>query len=241
MPIQQISVSQIEEARERIRGTVVRTPLVRLNLEAQCEIYLKLECLQPTGSFKVRGAGNAIAQIGADERSRGVYTCSAGNMAQALAWHAKKAGIKCTVIVPDNAPQTKLEAIRRYGAGIVQMSWDEVWQVANKRHYAPLEGSTFIHPFADPNMIAGNGTIGLEIIEDLPDVDAVIVPFGGGGLFTGIASAVKARKNAVHLYASEVETAAPVSASLAAGRPMEIKRVSSFVDGIGGGNVMEDM
>jgi threonine dehydratase len=162
-------------------------------------------------------------------------------MAQALAWYAKAQGIRCTVIVPDNAPQTKLDAIRRYGAEIIQMSWDEVWQVANKRSYPPLADRTFIHPFADPNMIAGNGTIGLEIVEQLPEVEAIIVPFGGGGLFTGIAYAVKARKSSVHLFASEVETAAPVSASLAAGRPMEIKRTPSFVDGIGGGNVMEDM
>ncbi len=175
------------------------------------------------------------------ERERGVYTCSAGNMAQALAWHAKREGIRCAAIVPDNAPQTKLDAIRRYGAEIVQMSWDEVWQVANKRQYPPLADRTFIHPFADPRMIAGNGTAGLEILEDLPDVDAIIVPFGGGGLFAGIASAVKARKSEVRMFASEVQTAAPLFESLAAGRPVEIKRTPSFVDGIGGGNIMDDI
>ena len=236
-----ISLTEIEDARKRIRGSVLRSPLVRLNYDASSEIYLKLECLQPTGSFKVRGAGNAVALLSPEERSRGVYTCSAGNMAQALAWYAKKEGIRCTVIVPDNAPTTKLDSIKRYGADIVQMSWDEVWQVANKRSYPPLADRVFIHPFADPRMMAGHGSIGLEILEDLPSVDAIIVPFGGGGLFTGIASAVKANHERVKMYASEVETAAPLSASMTAGRAVEIKRNPSFVDGIGGGNVMSDM
>jgi len=212
-----------------------------LNFDSPYDIYLKLECLQPTGSFKVRGAANAISLMTQTERERGVYTCSAGNMAQALAWHAKREGIRCAAIVPDNAPQTKLDAIRRYGAEIVQMSWDEVWQVANERQYPPLADRTFIHPFADTRMIAGNGTAGLEIFEDLPDVDAIIVPFGGGGLFAGIASAVKARNGEVRMFASEVRTAAPLSESLAAGRPVEIKRTPSFVDGIGGGNILEDI
>jgi threonine dehydratase len=238
---QQVTLSQIEGATARIRKRVVRTPLVPLNFDARTEIHLKLECLQPTGSFKVRGAGNAVALLTPAERERGVYTCSAGNMAQALAWHAKREGIRCAVIVPDNAPQTKLDAIRRYGAEIIQMTWDQVWQVANKRQYPPLSDRTFIHPFADPRMIAGNGTIGLEILEDLPDVNSVIVPFGGGGLFTGIATALKTKQSAIQMFASEVRTAAPLSESLAAGRPIEINRVPSFVDGIGGGNVAEDM
>jgi threonine dehydratase len=220
---------------------VVRTPLVRLNSDSPHEIYLKLECLQPTGSFKVRGASNAISLMTPEERGRGVYTCSAGNMAQALAWLAKREGIKCAAIVPDNAPQTKLDAIRRFGAETVQMSWDEVWEVANKRIYPPLADRTFIHPFADSRMIAGNGTAGLEIVEDLPDVDAVVVPFGGGGLFTGIATAIKARKSSVRMFASEVQTAAPLHESIAEGRPVKIKRNPSFVDGIGGGNVLEEM
>ncbi|HYC26530.1 MAG TPA: pyridoxal-phosphate dependent enzyme, partial [Nitrososphaerales archaeon] len=218
MTIQPVLLSDIEAARERIRENVVRTPLIRLNQDTEAEIFLKLECLQPTGSFKVRGSGNAIAMLSPEEKARGVYTCSAGNMAQALAWHARREGIPCAVIVPDNAPQTKLEAIRRYGAEIVQMSWDEVWQVANRREYGPLSHRTFVHPFADPRMIAGNGTAGLEIVEDCPDVDAVIVPVGGGGVFTGIATAVKGRKGSVKMFASEVETAAPLSTSLAAGR-----------------------
>lgn len=236
-----IRLSEIEDARKRIKDSVLRSPLVRLNYDAPSEIYLKLECLQPTGSFKVRGAGNAVALLSPEERSRGVYTCSAGNMAQALAWYAKKEGIHCTVIVPDNAPTTKLDSIKRYGSDIVQMSWDEVWQVATKRIYEPLADRVFIHPFADPRMMAGHGSIGLEILEDLPDVDAIIVPFGGGGLFTGIASAVKAKRGSIRMFTSEVETAAPLSASLMAGRAVEIKRNPSFVDGIGGGNVMEDV
>ncbi len=239
--MQTVGVSDIEAARERIRGKVVRTPLVRLNEEGKGEIYLKLECLQPTGSFKVRGAGNAVEQLTPEERARGVYTCSAGNMAQALAWHARRVGARCTVIVPDSAPKTKLDSIRRYGASIVQMSWDEVWKVANDRRYPPLADMTFIHPFADPRMIAGNGTTGLEIVEDLPDVDTVIVPFGGGGLFTGIATAVKARKGSVRMFASEVETASPLSESLKAGMPVEVRRNPSFVDGIGGSNVADDI
>ena len=239
--LQGLGVSEIEDAGKRLRGKVVRTPLVPLNLETKGEIYLKLECLQPTGSFKVRGAGNAIELLTQAERAKGVYTCSAGNMAQALAWHARRENIECTVIVPDNAPQTKLDNIRRYGADIIQMSWDEVWQVAKVRRYPPLAERTFVHPFADPRMIAGNGTAGLEILEDLPEVDSVIVPFGGGGLFTGIATAIKGRKGSVKMFASEVETAAPLSASLEADRPIEIKRIPSFVDGIGGGNVSEDI
>lgn len=237
-----ISIESIEDARGRIAGTVLRTPLVKLNFEnAPCEIYLKLECLQPTGSFKVRGAGNAIGLVPPEKWSQGVYTCSAGNMAQALAWHAQRRKISCTVIVPDNAPETKLAAIQRYGAKIIKLSWDEVWKVATTHFYAMLADSTFIHPFADPNMIAGNGTIGLEILEDLPDTDAIVVPFGGGGLFTGIATAIKAKNNVIKTFASEVETSAPLNASLKAGKPVDVDRISSFVDGIGAKNVLPEM
>jgi threonine dehydratase len=237
-----LSIKDIEEARGRIADTVLRTPLVKLNYEkAPCQVFLKLECLQPTGSFKVRGAGNAIALVPPKKRPLGVYTCSAGNMAQALAWHAKRLGIPCTVIVPENAPDTKLAAIERFGANTIKLSWDEVWKVATSHYYSPLGQSTFIHPFADPHMIAGNGTIGLEILEDLPDADSIIVPFGGGGLFAGIATAVKARQSKIKTFASEVETAAPLSASLKADMAKEIKRIPSFVDGIGAQNVLEEM
>src|SRR5207302_9027637 len=184
-----ISLKLIEEARERIKGTVLRTPLVRLNVDdAPADIFLKLENLQPTGSFKVRGASNAIALAGPDAKKRGVYTCSAGNMAQALAWQARQNHIPCTVIVPDNAPETKLEAIRRFGAKIIQVSFDEVGKVVVTHRYPPLDGSVFIHPFVDTRMMAGNGTAGLVVLEDLRDVDSVVIALGGGGLDVGIVS-----------------------------------------------------
>jgi threonine dehydratase len=209
--------------------------------DAPAEIYLKLECLQPTGSFKVRGAGNALALIPPEQRARGVYTCSAGNMAQALAWHARREGIPCTVIIPDTAPATKLSAIQRYGAKTILLSWDEVWKVAVEHRYPPLDGSVFVHPFADSGMIAGNGTAGLEIIEDLPDVDSIVVPFGGGGLSTGIASAAKALKSSVKVYGSEAATATPLFASLEAGMVKDVERTKSFVDGIGSKNILAEM
>src|SRR5438309_767179 len=235
-----IPLTLIEEARERIKGAVLRTPLVRLNVD-EADIFLKLESLQPTGSFKVRGASNAIALAGPEAEKRGVYTCSAGNMAQALAWQARKNQIPCTVIVPDNAPETKLEAIRRFGAKIIQASFDEVWKVVVTHQYPPLDGSVLIHPFADIRMMAGNGTAGLEILEDLPDVESVVIPFGGGGLSVGIASAIRAKSPQTRVYAVEPETAAPLSASFAAGSAQEIKRIPSFVDGIVGKSVLPEM
>src|SRR5438128_9133020 len=237
-----IPLKLIEEARERIKDTVLRTPPVRLNVDdAPADIFLKLENLQPTGSFKVRGPSNAIALAGADAKKRGVYTCSAGNMAQALAWQARQNQIPCTVIVPDNAPETKLEAIRRFGAKIIQASFDEVWEVVVTHRYPPLDGSVFIHPFADIRMMAGNGTAGLEVLEDLPDAESVIVPFGGGGLSVGIASAIRAKSPQTRVYAVEPETAAPLSASFAAGSAQEIERIASFVYGIGGTSVLPEM
>ncbi len=237
-----LDLAAIESARKRIEGLVTRTPLVRLNVDdAPAEIYLKLENLQPTGSFKVRGAGNSIALLTPEQRSHGVFTCSAGNMAQALAWHARRLGIPCTAIVPDTAPATKLAAIRRFGATIVQLSWDEVWDIGITRRYAPLKGWTFVHPFADPTMMAGNGTIGLEILEDLPDPDAVVIPFGGGGLSAGIATAIKAKRPRTRVYACEPETAAPLAASFAKSTPTEVHRIPSFVDGIGAPSVLPEM
>ena len=236
------SLSDVEGARGRIRGTVLRTPLVPLRVEeAPAAIHLKLENLQPTGSFKVRGAGNAVELLQPARRSAGVYTCSAGNMAQALAYHAKRLGVACTAIVPDTAPETKLAGLRRLGAKTVQLPWDDVWSIAETKRYPPLEPAAFVHPFSDPAMLAGNGTIGLEILEDLPDVDSVVVPFGGGGLACGIAAAMKAKKPGVRVVACEVETAAPFAASLKAGRPVDVARVPSFVDAIGGSNVVPEM
>ncbi len=240
--IEPISLKMIEEARQRIAGSVLRTPIVRLNVDdAPGEIWLKLENLQPTGSFKARGASNALALAGAEAKKSGVYTVSAGNMAQALAWRAKAKGIRCRVIVPDNAPETKLDAIKRYGGEIVQTSFDQVWNVVVTHRYAPLEDSVFIHPFADPRMIAGNGTIGLEILEESPKVESVIVPFGGGGLSTGIATAIRAKRDDVQVYACEPETAAPLAASFANGSAQEIRRIPSFVDGAGGKSVLPEM
>jgi threonine dehydratase len=240
--VQLPSLADVEEARGRVRGSVLRTPLVPLRVEdAPAEVHLKLENLQPTGSFKVRGAGNAVELLPAARRSAGVYTCSAGNMAQALAYHAKRVGVRCTAIVPDTAPETKLAGLRRLGAAIVQLPWDEVWEIAETKRYAPLEPAAFVHPFSDPAMIAGNGTIGLEILEDLPDAAAVVVPFGGGGLACGIAAAMKAKRAGVRAYACEVETAAPLAASLKAGRLVRVERVPSFVDAIGGSNVVPEM
>ncbi len=237
-----VSLREIEEARVRIAGSVVRTPLVRLNVEdSPAEVFLKLENLQPTGSFKVRGVTNALALAGRDALARGVYTVSAGNMAQALAWGAKRLGVPCAVIVPGNVPNTKLEAVERFGARVVRLSWDEVWRVAVEHGYGPLGDMVFVHPFANERMIAGNGTVGLEVLEDLGDVDAVVVPFGGGGLSLGIASAVRSQRPDVRVFAVEPETAAPLAESFRAGSAQEVDRVSSFVDGIGAKSVLPEV
>jgi threonine dehydratase len=212
-----------------------------LNIEeAPAEIWLKLENLQPIGSFKLRGAGNAMSLAPKEELVRGVYTASAGNMAQGVAWNARRLGIPCTVIVPDHAPETKLSAIERLGGSIVKVPFDRWWQVILDHGYPGIEG-LFIHPVSDPAVIAGNGTIGLEILEDLPDVDAVLVPYGGGGLSCGIASAIRPLRPATRIYACEVETAAPFAASLAAGKPASVAYTPSFVDGIGGKSMLPEM
>jgi threonine dehydratase len=218
----------------------LRTPLVRLEVDAPSEILLKLECLQPIGSFKLRGAGNAIALAPAEALARGVWTASAGNMAQGVAWNARRLGISCTVVVPDHAPRAKLDPVERLGARILKVPFDRWWQILAERRYPGVEG-LFVHPVADAAVIAGNGTIGLEILEDLPDVDAVLVPFGGGGLSCGIASAVRSLRPAARTFACEVATAAPLSASLAAGRPVSVDYVPSFVDGIGARGLLSEM
>lgn len=236
------TLADIEEARSRIAGTVLRTPLVPLRVDdAPADIHLKLENLQPTGSFKVRGAGNAVELLPRERRRMGVYTCSAGNMAQALAYHARRHGVPCTAIVPQGAPETKLAGLRRLGAKIVQLPWDEVWSIAEAKRYEPLEPAAFVHPFSDPGMLAGNGTIGLELLEDLPDLDAIVVPFGGGGLSAGIAAAVEALRPEVKVYACEPETGAALSAAIAAGKPVDVPRIPSFVDAIGASNVVPEM
>jgi threonine dehydratase len=234
------SLGEIRAARDRIAPWILRTPLVRLNADDQpAEIYVKLENLQPVGSFKIRGSGNALALADPSLLANGVYTASAGNMAQGLAWHARRLGISCTAVVPETAPEAKLSAITRLGADFVKAPFDEWWQVMIDHRYEPLADRLFVHPFADPNVMAGNGTIGLEILEDLPGVDAIIVPYGGGGLSAGIAAAVKALRPEAKVFASEVATAAPLAAALRAGASVPVDYRPSFVDGIGSKAVFE--
>jgi threonine dehydratase len=236
-----IPIEAIRAARERIAPHVVRTPLVRLNADdAPAEIFLKLETLQPIGSFKIRGAANAMLKAGREALRAGAVTASAGNMAQGVAWMARQLGIACTVVVPDIAPKTKIAAVERLGGRVVAVPFDEWWKTLVERGRPGLEG-VFVHPVSDPDVMAGNGTIGLEILEDLPDLDTVLVPYGGGGLSCGIASAVKALKPGVRVYACEVEGSAPFAASLAAGRPLSIDATPTFVDGIGGKGVLAEM
>ena len=235
------SLADIQNARNVIAGSAIRTPLVRLNTrEAPAEIYLKLENLQPIGSFKVRGAANAIGHMERGVLARGVLTASAGNMAQGVAWCARELGIPCTVIAPESAPDTKIKAIRRLGGHVIKVTFDEWWSAFEQRAFPGVEG-TFIHAFDDLNVMAGNGTIALEILEDLPDVDAVVIPWGGGGLTCGIASAMRTLRPQCKIFAAEVATAAPLAASLAAGSPQEIDYEASFVDGIGGKGVFPQM
>jgi threonine dehydratase len=236
-----VSLAAIEDARLRIVGTALRTPLVRLNVwDTPADIYLKLENLQPIGSFKIRGAANAMAQLSPAQLQRGVLTASAGNMAQGVAWRARELGIPCSVVAPDTAPATKLDAITRLGGRVIKVPFERWWQTFQDRAYPGVD-ATFIHAFDDPHVMAGNGVIGLEILEDLPDVDTVLIPWGGGGLACGIASAVRAKKPTCKLYAAEVATAAPLSASLAAGTATVVEYHASFVDGIGSKTVFPQM
>ena len=236
-----ITLADVVAARKRIEGAVPRSPLIRLEGAGVSDLYLKLENLQPIRSFKLRGADNAMASLDPGELAKGVYTASAGNMAQGVAWAARRRGIRCTVVVPDGAPQVKLDGIRRLGAETVSLPYDEWWDILATHRYAPLEPAHFIHPVSDLAVMAGNGTIGLEILEDVPDVDAVLVPFGGGGLSCGIAAAVRGLKPEVRVYGCEVETAAPLAAALAAGRAVECARTPTFVDGIGARTMLVEM
>ena len=233
-----IPLEDIERARDRIAPSAVRTPLVRLHVDGPAELYLKLENLQPIGSFKIRGAASAVAGADRSDLARGLWTASAGNMAQGVAWEARRLGVPCTVVVPDTAPETKRAAVRRLGGTVEPVPFEEWWAIFETRE--GREGF-FIHPFADPAVMAGNGTIGLEIAEDLPEVDAVVIPYGGGGLSAGIASALRAVRPSVRVYACEVDTAAPLAPSLAAGSPVTVPYRPSFVDGIGGPGVFPEM
>jgi threonine dehydratase len=234
-----ITIEAALEARRNIAGIAIRTPLVRLNADGP-EIYLKLENLQPIGSFKIRGAGNAIAKTEKDRLAKGLLTASAGNMAQGVAFCARRLGIPATVIAPDTAPETKLRAVERLGGRIIKAPFDQWWRAFEQRSFPGVD-ATFIHAFDDPNVMAGNGTIGLELIEDLAGVDAVIVPWGGGGLACGIAAVVKALRPSVRVYAAEAATAAPLAASLDAGTPQVVDYRPSFVDGIGSKTVFPGM
>ncbi len=243
------TLDQIREARERLRGLALVSPLLRLNWEppagspvagALPEIYLKLENLQPIGSFKVRGAANAMLLAGRERVAAGVYTASAGNMAQGVAWSARRFGMPATAVVPDHAPETKLAAIERLGGTVVKVPFERWWQVIREHSYPGIPG-LFVHPVSDTAVMAGNGTIGLEILDQLPDVDAVLVPYGGGGLSCGIAAALRAVRPAAAVYGCEVTTAAPLSAALAAGAPRAIDYQPSFVDGVGGKSLLPEM
>jgi len=233
-----ITLDQVETARRNIAGTALRTPLVRLN--ADPELYLKLENLQPIGSFKIRGAANVMALTPRDRLARGVLTASAGNMAQGVAFCARRLGVPATVVSPDTAPQTKIRAVERLGGRVILAPFADWWRTFETRTYPGVD-ATFIHAFDDPNVMAGNGTISLELLEDLPNLDAVVIPWGGGGLSCGIASVLRQRATHVKIYAAEIETAAPLAASLAAGEPRTVDYTPSFVDGIGSKVVFRNM
>jgi threonine dehydratase len=240
-----ISLETIRDAATTVYKAAVRTPLVRLDVPASGpagpEIYLKLETLQPIGSFKIRGAYNAVSHLARDELAQGVWTVSAGNAAQGVALAARMAGAPCSVLVMDTAPATKLEAIQRLGATIVKASYEECWKTVEDHGSDRMHGH-FVHPFDDDWFISGNGTIGLEILEDLPDVDAVIAPLGGGGLLAGIACALRAMRPEARVYAAEPETAAPLAVSFRAGQASRFDAwQSSFVDGAGGKSVLNTM
>jgi threonine dehydratase len=245
-----IPAALIDDARRHVYEAAIRTPLVRLNYDrlnhdGPADIYLKLECLQPIGSFKIRGAYNAVRLLPEllqeEERRRGVWTVSAGNAAQGVALAARKAGVPCKILMIDAAPAAKFDAVRRLGGEVVKASYDRCWQALAERAHPAMTGA-FIHPFEDDAFIAGNASVGLEILEDLPDVDCVVAGFGGGGLSCGIAAALKARGHKAKVFAAEPETAAPLARSLAAGSPQSFPDwKASFVDGCGGKSVFPRM
>lgn len=236
-----IELSEIESARARIADVAVRTPLVRLRVEdAPAEIYLKLETLQPIGSFKIRGATNAVRTASPEARSRGLVTASAGNMAQGVAWIGRELGLPVTIAVPEHAPQAKLSAIERLGGKVLKVPYEEWWQAIVTSQVDGVDG-LFVHPVQDEGVMAGNGTIGLEILDDLPNPDAVVIPYGGGGLTVGIASAIRAFRPETKIYTAEPETGAALAAALAAGEPTDVDYTPSFVDGSGSRRVLDSM
>ena len=236
-----IDLAAIEAAAGRIKGTALRTPLVRLHVEdAPAEIYLKLENLQPINSFKIRGATNAVMLAPASERAKGLVTASAGNMAQGIAWAARTLGVPATIIVPDHAPEAKLAAIERLGGRVLKLPYDDWWNVIVTSRASGTAG-LFVHPVQDAGVMAGNGTIGLEILEDLPDPDAVVIPYGGGGLTVGIASAIRALRPQTKIFTAEPDTAAALVAAIDAGKPTDVDYRASFVDGSGSRRVLDSM
>src|SRR5437867_5301039 len=241
-PVRPIELHEIREARKRIAGTILRTPLVRLELGADFpDIRLKLENLQPINAYKLRGAANAVALLSEADRRRGVWTISAGNAGQGVAYAAKQAGVPCTVVVVETAPASKIERMRSLGAKLLPVPYDVAWTALEDRSFPGADG-TFVHPFDDHNFIAGHGTMGLEILEDVPDTAAVIASIGGGGLITGVASALKALKPEIKVWGVEPETAAPAALSFQKGSPQVFKNwKASFVDGAGGQSMFPRM
>ena len=241
-PVRPIATEDIDHARTRIAGTVLRTPLVKLDLGSDGpDIHLKLENLQPTNAYKIRGAANAVARLSEAERARGVWTISAGNAGQGVAYAARQFGIPCSVVAIETAPQTKLDRMRALGAAIVPVSYDDAWKAAETHAFEGVDG-TFIHPFDNHDFIAGHATMGIEILEDLPDVRTVVAAIGGGGLITGIGSAIKAHRPGIKVLGAEPETAAPYALSLREGGPRKFPGwQASFVDGAGGKSVTERM
>src|SRR5215468_2411712 len=235
-----ITLDQVNEARRNLEGIALRTPLVKFGYDAPAEIYLKLENLQPIGSFKIRGAANVMAHTPREKLERGVLTASAGNMAQGVAFCARRAGVPATIVSPDTAPKTKIAAAERLGGRVILAPFADWWRTFETRSFPGVD-ATFIHAFDDLDVMAGNGTIALELIEDLADFDAVVIPWGGGGLSCGIAAVLARIAPAVKVYAAEIETAAPLAASLAAGAPATVEYTPSFVDGIGSRVVFASM
>jgi threonine dehydratase len=241
-PVRPIELSEIRAARERIANTILRTPLIRLELGPEFpDIRLKLENLQPINAYKLRGAANAVAMLPQADRERGVWTISAGNAGQGVAYAARAAGVPCTVVVVETAPKSKLERMKTLGATLIPVSYEIAWKALDERSFAGVDG-TFIHPFDDDDFIAGHGTMGLEILEDAPDVAAVIASIGGGGLIAGVASAIKALRPQVKIFGVEPETAAPAALSFEKGSPQVFPNwKSSFVDGAGGQSMFPRM
>ena len=241
-PVRPITLREVEAARERIAGTVLRTPLIRLELRPEFpDIRLKLENLQPINAYKLRGAANAVAMLSDSERKRGVWTISAGNAGQGVAYAARAAGVPCTVVAIKTAPASKIDRMRALGAKLVLVSYDEAWKTLDDRAYPGVEG-TFIHPFDDDNFIAGHGTMALEVLEDAPDAAAIIASIGGGGLITGVGSAIKALRPGIKVFGVEPETAAPAALSFEKGSPQVFTNwTASFVDGAGGQSMFPRM